>query len=193
MLNNQVKAAKTRTEVHPLIQKRWSPLSYTDRMITDEQMAELFEAASWAASAYNEQPWYYIYAHRDSDGFDKLWSSLAEGNQPWTKNASVIFAAFSRDTFARNGKPNPWAAHDLGMANAQLMLQAVSRDIYGHFMAGFDADKISADFDLGDEMTPVCVGVLGYLGDAAQLADSYRQREQSPRSRNPITSFTQKI
>mgnify|MGYP000341990349 CR=1 FL=1 len=172
-----IKKPQVNADIHPLIQKRWSPLAFADKAITDEQLKELFEAASWAASAYNEQPWEYIYANKGTEGFEKLWSCLAEGNQPWTKEASVIFVAIKKDTFALNGKPNPWAAHDLGMANAQLLLQAVHRDIYGHFMAGFDADKVRKSFDLEDKVSPVCMGVLGYLGDAANLGEAYKKRE----------------
>jgi nitroreductase len=189
----KVKTAKNTTDIHPLIQKRWSPLSFSEKEISEEQLEELFEAASWAASAYNEQPWQYIYAHRGTDGFDKLWSCLAEGNQPWTKSASIIFVAISKDTFALNGKPNPWASHDLGMANAQLLLQAVNRDIYGHFMAGFSVDSVLQAFDLEDNVTPVCMGVLGYLGEPDKLDEDYRKRELSPRKRNPISEFTKKV
>ena len=187
-----IKEAKVNTDVHPLIQKRWSPLAFTDKAISDNQLEELFEAASWAASAYNEQPWEYIYAHRGTKGFAKLWKCLAEGNQPWTKSASAIFVALKRDTFSKNGKPNSWAAHDLGMANAHLMLQAVHRDIYGHFMAGFDVSSVRMTFDIGESVTPICMGVLGYLGDADDLGEAYKVRELSPRSRKPVLSFIRK-
>lgn len=193
MKSTEIKKAKVSTDIHPLIQKRWSPLSFQDKAITDGQMEEIFEAASWAASAYNEQPWQYIYAHQGTEGFEQLWSLLAEGNQPWTKSASVIFVAITKDTFSLNGKDNPWAAHDLGMANAQLLLQAVHRDIYGHFMAGFDAEGVRKAFELEDNTTPVCMGVLGYLDEADKLSEVYEKRELSPRSRKPVSEFTKKI
>ncbi|MFT4667651.1 MAG: nitroreductase [Ulvibacter sp.] len=189
----KIKAAKVNTDIHPLIQERWSPLAFSNKKITEEQIEELFEAASWAASAYNEQPWEYIYAHRGTDGFEKLWSCLAEGNQPWTKEASIIFVAIKRDNFSANGNPNPWAAHDLGMANAQLLLQAIHRDIYGHFMAGFDAGSVRQSFDLEDNVSPVCMGVLGYLGEPEDLGDAYKSRELSVRSRKPLSEFTKKV
>ena len=118
---------------------------------------------------------------------------MAGGNQPWTKEASVIFVAIKRDNFSANGKPNPWAAHDLGMANAQLLLQAIHRDIYGHFMAGFDADAVSQSFNLEDNVSPICMGVLGYLGEAKNLGDAYKARELSPRILKPVSKFTKKI
>jgi nitroreductase len=190
MKSLKIKMPKAKTDIHPLIQKRWSPLAFADKAITDEQMEELFEAASWAASAYNEQPWEYIYAHKGTEGFEKLWSCLAEGNQPWTKSASVLLAAIHRNTFKKNGKVNLWAAHDLGMANAQLLLQAVHRDIYGHLMAGFDKERLQQVLNLPEDSISVCMGALGYLGDVDSLADNYKTREQSPRNRNHVSTFT---
>lgn len=178
----KIKISQANADIHPLIQKRWSPLAFAVKAITDEQLEELFEAASWAASAYNEQPWKYIYAHKGTEGFEKLWSCLAEGNQPWTKSASVLFAAIHRNTFKKNGKVNSWAAHDLGMANAQLLLQAVHRDIYGHLMAGFDKERLHQILNLPEDSSSVCMGTLGYLGDVDSLTDNYKIREQSPRS-----------
>lgn len=188
-----IKIPAVQTDIHPLIKKRWSPLAFADKPISTEQMEELFEAASWAASAFNEQPWQYIYAHQGTEGFEQLWSCLSSGNQPWTKSASVLFVAAKKNTFSKNGKSNQWAAHDLGMANAQLLLQAVHRDIYGHLMAGFDNAKIKTLLNLGDNFTPICMGALGYLGEADTLEGKYKTRELSPRSRKTIQEFTKKI
>lgn len=189
----KIKKPTVQTDVHPIIQKRWSPLSFADRLIEESQMEELFEAASWAASAYNEQPWRYVYAHRGTAGFEQLWSCLAEGNQPWTKSASVLFVAIHKNTFSNNGKPNAWASHDLGMANAQLLLQAVHRDIYGHLMAGFDREKIAQLLNLEEDSSPLCMGALGYLGSEDVLTGSYKNREQSPRSRKPVSAIAKKL
>ena len=188
-----IKRAKVYTDVHPLIQKRWSPLSFAGQPIDEHLMEELFEAASWAASAYNEQPWQYIYAHNGTKGFEQLWSFLDPGNQPWTKSASVLFIAIHKNTFSKTGKTNTWAAHDLGMANAQLLLQAVHRDIYGHLMAGFDKIKLSKSLNLDNDCTPVCMGALGYLGEANALTGSYQTREHSPRSREAVSAFTKRL
>ncbi|MEL6865291.1 MAG: nitroreductase family protein [Bacteroidota bacterium] len=193
MKSIEIKKPSVQTAIHPLIQKRWSPLSFANQSIAEAQMEELFEAASWAASAYNEQPWQYVYAHRGTEGFEQLWSCLNEGNQPWTKAASVLFAAIQSNTFSKTGKPNHWASHDLGMANAQLLLQAVHRDIYGHLMAGFDPQKLSQLLNLEEGYRPVCMGALGYLGDAEAMTGTYKTREQSPRSRKPVSTFTKRL
>lgn len=188
-----IKAPETVCDVHPLIQKRWSPRAFSDRAIAEETLYELFDAARWAASAFNEQPWQYVYACRDTAGFTQLWDCLAAGNQPWTQSAAVLLVALKRTTLSRNGKPNPWAGHDVGMANAHLLLQAAHRDIYGHLMAGFDPDKIRALLSLSDDVEPVCMGALGYLGDPAQLAEPYQSRELTPRTRKAIEAFARAL
>jgi len=189
----QIKAPRVTADIHPLIRKRWSALAFADQAIPDEQVRELFEAASWAPSAHNDQPWEYIYAHRATAGFERLLPFLYESNQVWAKSASILFVATTRSTYSKNGKPNPSAVHDLGMANAQLLLQAVHRGIYGHLIAGFDADKVRASFQLQDSVIPVCMGALGYLGNAEDLDDHYRTRELSARTRKPVSEFVKKI
>ncbi|MCK3686286.1 nitroreductase family protein [Maribellus sp. YY47] len=187
------KQTKVNSGLHPLIQKRWSPRAFSEKKIEERELEVLFEAASWAPSANNEQPWQYVYALKGTPGYENLWNCLMPGNQPWSKTAPVIFAALYRNTFKKNGMPNPWAAHDLGMANAQLLLQAASSDIYGHLMAGFDEQKLREKLQLRDDVTPVCVGVLGYLGNAEKLDEPYRTREIKGRSRYGLNEFVQKV
>ncbi|MEO0728716.1 MAG: nitroreductase family protein [Bacteroidota bacterium] len=115
------------------------------------------------------------------------------GNQPWTKQAAVLMVSIERQTFVKNGKPNPWSTHDVGMANAQLMLQAAHRDIYGHMMAGFDATKTPETLGLSEAQRPVCMITLGYLGKAEQLEEPDKQRELTTRSRLSINEFTRKL
>lgn len=184
---------KTKYTIHPLLEKRWSPRAFTTEPVKEEDVNEIFTGASWAASAMNEQPWQYVYALRDTPGFDTLWECLMPGNQPWTKNAAVLLVALQRNTYEKNGKPNKLAMHDVGMANAQLLLQATAKDIYGHLMAGFDAEKVKKELDLGEEVTPVCMGALGCLGDADDLEEPYKSRESAPRTRKPLEEFVTKL
>lgn len=188
-----VKEPTVQYDIHPLIRKRWSPRSFSQEKISNEQLNPLFEAARWAASANNEQPWQYVYTHRGSQAFEQLWSTLMPGNQPWTTKAAILLVAIQRETFSSTGKPNPWAAHDVGQANAQLILQAAHQDIYGHMMAGFNANQLREVLDLTDDQKPVCVIALGYLGEAEQLDEPYRSREQTARSRQSITDFTREL
>lgn len=183
------KVALTAYPVADIIRERWSPRAFSERVVTETDMNTIFEAASWAASANNEQPWEYVYALQGTKGFEHLWECLMPGNKPWTKNAAVLIAAIARNTFASNGKPNNTAQHDLGMANANLFLQAVSMGIYCHPMAGFVKEKLRETVDLKPDQDPVCMIAMGYLGDPETLEEPFRSREFTPRSRKKTAEF----
>jgi nitroreductase len=186
---NDIKKAITSTPVLEVIKHRWSARSFSDKALTTETMNTLFEAASWAASANNEQPWQYTYALKGTPGFDRLLHCLAPPNQIWAKGAGVLIAAIARKTYQVNGKENGWAVHDLGMANAHLFLQATSMGLYGHPMAGFDKVKLSETLELSDDQAPVCIIALGYLGNADQLEEPFKSRELTARTRKPVSEF----
>ncbi len=189
----EIKKPDTQFELHPLIARRWSPRSFSEKTMDDSLIEEIFEAARWAPSANNEQPWQYVFARRDTDGFNALLDCLAGGNQPWAKSAAVLFVALSRDFFLRNGKKNRWAHHDLGLANTQLLIQAASRDIYGHLMAGFDHGKVIELLKVSEGIRPVCMGALGYLGDPSALQEPYKTRELTERSRRPLREILSEL
>ena len=156
----------------------------------ESSLNSLFEAASWAASAANEQPWQYIYALRGSDGFNNIWNCLLPGNQPWAKHAACLVITVARTTYQASGKFNPYAQHDLGMANAHLLLQASASGIYGHAIAGFNRNELIETMKLADNQDPVCVIALGYLSAPDSLEEPFRLREQQPRSRKHLSAFT---
>ena len=113
------KTAATDHPVHALIAERWSPYAFGPESVADDDLRSVFEAARWAASSYNEQPWHYIVAKRDdADEFEKLLSALVEPNQAWAKAAPVLALGVVSKNFKRNGKPNKAAVHDLGLARA---------------------------------------------------------------------------
>ena len=187
---------KTAVTVHPvnqLIRERWSARSFSEKQISQKDLNTLFEAASWAASAGNEQPWEYIYTKQDTPGFDLLWDCLLPGNQPWAKNASVMVVAIARQYFAGNGKSNIAALHDTGMANAHLLLQATELEIVAHPMGGFDRDKLTQALQLKVTEAIACVIALGYLGSPDQLEEPFKARELTPRVRKPLTEFIKQI
>ncbi len=187
------KAAVTVNPVNQLIRERWSARSFSEKQISQEDLNTLFEAASWAASAGNEQPWEYIYAKQGTPGFDLLWDCLLPGNQPWTKNANVLVVAIARQNFAGNGKANIAALHDTGMANAHLFLQATELGLVAHPMGGFDRDKLTQALQLKVTEAIACVIALGYLGSPDQLDEPFKSRELTPRVRKPITEFIKQI
>jgi len=187
------KPANTLYPVHELIKKRWSPRSFKLQEVTEKDMLTLLEAASWAFSANNLQPWFFIYAHHGAEGFEKILNCLVPANQLWAKNAPVLMISLAQ-VINEKGKPNGWAKHDLGAANLQLALQAVSMDIYAHPMAGFDKQKTIDTIPFDSTIyEPVTFIAFGYPDDAEMLEEPYRSRELAPRTRKTVGEFSTKI
>ncbi|OWY21303.1 nitroreductase [Sphingobacteriales bacterium UPWRP_1] len=186
---NTLKEAAAVYPIHELIRNRWSARSFTGQPVAQELLMQLFEAASWSFSANNSQPWQYIYAHRaDAPAFEKLFNCLAAGNQPWAKKASVLILALAK-VKTEDGKPLKWAYHDLGAANMCLMLEATANGLHGHPMAGFDANKAAADFNIPDGYEPHVMIALGYLNLPEMLDEPFKTRETTPRTRKPLSEF----
>ncbi|WP_201981762.1 nitroreductase family protein [Hymenobacter rubidus] len=182
-------AAPTTYPVHELIRSRWSPRSYAATPVTQDALNQAFEAASWAFSAMNAQPWQYIYAHKsDAEAFQKILDTLMPGNQPWARNAPVLIIALANTRF-ENGQPNGAALHDLGAANATLFLEATALGLHGHVMGGFDREKVRREFNLPEGLEPAVIMALGYLGEAEQLEEPFLSREKAARSRKPVSEF----
>lgn len=185
------KTAPTDHPVHELIAKRWSPCGFSDQLIDRSELASLLEAARWAASSYNEQPWSFLVATRDQKAeFDKVLACLVEANQQWAKNAAALIITVASLQFARNGKPNHHALHDVGLAVGNLSLEATARGMVLHQMAGILPEKAREVFNIPEQYQPVTGVAVGYLAAADTLPDNLRERDQSPRSRKPISEFT---
>jgi nitroreductase len=185
----KIKKAKTDFPVLKVIKDRWSARSFSEKPIAMETLKTIFEAASWAASANNEQPWQYIYSIKGNEGFKKICNCLREGNQPWAKKAAVLVVAIARNTFELNQSLNDWAVHDVGMANAHILLQAVSMDIYCHPMAGFTKELVIKTTNLSPTQEPICIIAMGYLGEATALEEPFKEREMTKRSRKKLSEF----
>lgn len=184
------KIPQTKYPVIDLIKKRWSARSFSDKPIGEESLATILEAASWAFSANNAQPWMYLYAHKNSSSFEKLINCLMPGNRPWAKNAAVLMVVLVNKKLD-NGNENKAAKHDAGAANASLMLQAIAMDIYGHVMGGFDAQKTIEALQIDTEnYEPVVFIALGYLDSAEKLEEPFKTREITPRTRKPLSEFS---
>jgi len=184
------KPAATDHPVHKLIRERWSPRAFSDKPVSAEALRSLFEAARWAPSSNNEQPWAFIVATKDDHATHaKLLSTLVEVNQAWAKKAPVLAIAVSELAFARNGHPNRNAFYDTGAAVAHLTAEATSRGLFVHQMAGFDPHKATELFAIPTGWEPIAAFVIGYPGDPQSLPDSLRERENAPRSRKPLAEF----
>jgi nitroreductase len=176
--------------IHELVARRWSPYAFAERAVSDDDLRSIFEAARWSASSYNEQPWRYIVATKANPAeFEKLHSCLVEGNQPWTRNAPVLALGCVVLNFALNGKPNPAAVHDLGLASATLTFEATARGLFVHQMIGILPDKAREVYQIPEGMQPLTGLAIGYLADPSVLAEPYRQRDLAPRPRRKLAEF----
>ena len=184
------KLAETRYPIHELLRERWSPRAFADRMVEPEELRSLLEAARWAPSSFNEQPWSFIVATKQHPGeYERLLSCLVEGNVRWAQHAPVLMLSVARLAFERNGKPNRHAFHDVGLAVENLVIQATAFGLAVHQMAGFHVDKARELFSIPDGHEPVAALVLGFPGDPAGLPEDLREREVAPRIRKPLESF----
>lgn len=184
------KSAVTDHPIHELIRNRWSPRAFSDKSVEPGVLASLFEAARWAASSFNDQPWAYLVATKDdSENFKKMVAVLMEFNANWAKNAPVLAISVARRNFSHDGSPNPVAMHDVGAANAQLTAEATSRGLLVHQMAGFSRDKARQTFGIPEIWDPVSAIAIGYPGDPDTLAEDFRKRELAPRTRKPLREF----
>lgn len=184
------KPADAAWPIEELIRRRWSPRAFAERAIEPEKLARLFEAVRWSASCYNDQPWSFIVATRDETAeFARLLSCLIEGNQAWATRAGVLMVSVARLNFAHSGQPNRHAIHDVGLATAQLMLQATAMGLFAHAMAGFHPDKVRELYGVPEGYEPVAAIAAGYPGDPAVLSESQRQREVAPRTRKTQQEF----
>ncbi|MCA9620116.1 MAG: nitroreductase family protein [Myxococcales bacterium] len=184
------KPASAQHELHPLIKNRWSPRSFRAEPLAPGMLEQLLEAARWAASCFNEQPWRYLVARReDAPGFAAMLACLAESNQIWAKNASVLLLAVARTSFTHNDKPNRHALHDVGQASASLSLQATALSLSVHQMAGFDGDRARVTYGIPDGFEPVTAIAIGYGGEPDALPEPLAERERAPRERRALTEI----
>ena len=184
------KPAPVHHQVHELIQHRWSPRAFSDKPIPPDVLRSLFEAARWAPSSNNEQPWAFLVTTADDkENHAKMLSTLVGFNQGWAKHAPVLAIAVSGMAFAKTGKPNRNAFYDTGAAVADLSLEATSRGLFVHQMAGFDPHKAIEVFEIPNGWEPIAAFTIGYPGDPDSLSDTLRQRELAPRERKPLESF----
>ncbi|MDA0368041.1 MAG: nitroreductase family protein [Proteobacteria bacterium] len=185
------KTAETAAPIHELLANRWSPRAFTDRPVEPAKLLAVFEAARWAASSSNGQPWAFIVAQRsDKAAFDQMLQCLVPGNQSWAALAPVLILTFARLKWAGEERVNRTAQHDLGMATAMLSIQAEALGLRTHHMSGIDLDKIREVYAVPPDFDPVSAIALGYQGDAALLPEEKdRAREPNPRTRKPLDEF----
>jgi nitroreductase len=178
---------------HPILQvlaERWSPYGFEDRPVSEADLRSLFEAARWAASSYNEQPWNYLVATRENpQEFRRLLSCLVEANQAWAKAAPVLVLGIVRLQFAKNNQDNRAAVHDLGLAAGNLVAEATARGLSVHQMIGILPDKAREIYQIPEHFEAWTAMAIGYKADPAKLPDALKERDLAPRQRKPLSEF----
>ena len=177
------------SDVLDLIKSRRSRRAFSERAIEPEKIKSLFEAARWAPSSLNEQPWIYIYATKGQELWERIFNSLNEGNRIWAKDAQLLIVSFCKKNFSRNGAPNGAAKYDVGAANAFLSLQATHLGLNTHQMGGFDHQLLRKNLNVPGDFEEGVIIAVGYSGEVEQLPSHLQQRETSPRMRNIQDEF----
>lgn len=184
-----IKKANTDYPIHELIENRWSPYKFLpDRIIPREDLLSLLEAARWAPSSYNEQPWRFIIAPKEqTDEFEKLLSCLVKANQEWAKNSSILMLGITHLTFDRNGKENKAAMHDLGSAVSHLSFEATTRGISVHQMIGIEPQKAKEIYAIPENYEVLIAVAIGYPDLIETATDPLSVRDRTPRTRKTIS------
>jgi nitroreductase len=183
------KTANTAVPVHPLLSERWSPRGFdSDHKVGENDLTALLEAARWAPSAGNSQPWRFLVARRDEHAHGQLFAALHPGNQLWAGAASALILVAAR-TRADDGTPQPFALYDTGQAVASLVTQAQAHGLSAHQMGGFDSDAVRDAFGLDDSLSPVVIIAVGRADLDATLPTHLAARESAPRTRVPVSDL----
>ncbi len=179
------KADTTAPLIHPLVE-RWSPRAYDPTaVVSTDVLRTILEAARWAPSANNTQPWRFIVARRCTVAFTTIHDALAGFNQVWADSAAVLIVNIA-EVADVDGEPRPWARYDLGQAVAHLTVQAQHENLHTHQMGGFDGARIAEAFGLADNLEVVSITAIGVLGDVDALPEALREREVAPRMRKSL-------
>lgn len=174
-----------------MISSRFSPMKFVaEQEITQHEWESIVEAGRWAPSAFNEQPWRFVWASRqEPEQFAKLISLLSEYNQEWACDAQILMVVIASEKLARNGKPNTHAWYDTGMSVAQMVVQALSYGIQAHQMGGFDSDKAREFLSIPEGYQPIAVVAFGYPDNLKNVLPQFKERAEADRTRKAVGDF----
>jgi nitroreductase len=184
------KPAETQYPIHELIRHRWSPRAFSNRLVEPEKLLSILEAARWAPSCFNEQPWSFVLATRENPTeYEHLASCLSESNQRWAPKAPVLMLSVAKLFFEKSEKENRLAFHDVGLAVENLIIQAMSLGLIVHQMGGFSVEKARELCGVPERYQPVAMIAIGYAGDPEVLPEDLQQKEWAPRGRKLLSEF----
>jgi len=181
-------ARKASYPIADIFIKRWSSRALSDKPITTEELMPLFEAARWAPSAYNEQPWRFVYTHRETKLWHELLATLIPVNQSWAKNSAVLIVVLSKNLFDKTGEQSQWHSFDVGAAWMSLALQASLNKLIVHAMGGFDYDKVKEILHVPSEFNVEIMMAVGKPGKKESLPPELQAREM-PNDRKPLSEI----
>lgn len=174
-----------------IIRERWSPYSFSSAPVEEYKLKAMFEAAGHAPSCNNEQPWIFLYAtQQNRQVFEDYAEFLVEGNKVWAKHAYALVISMARLKFTHNGKINRFASYDTGMAVSNLLTQALAMDVYVHQMAGYSVEKVRNYLKLPDDIEPIAMMAVGYIGQGDTLSPELLKRDEVRRPRKSVNEFT---
>jgi len=176
-------------EIHELITRRWSPVAFDAKPIDYDKIHLLFEAAKWAPSGRNGQPWRFIFATREMPDFKVLLDLLDEDNQVWAKTAPMLVLALAQVISTYKNRPNRLAFYETGMAVSNLLIQATHMDLYVHQMAGYDVERAKETLVIPTRYEPTAMMAIGHKGDVSQLPPKVAAWEKRKRTRMEISKF----
>lgn len=177
---------RSEVDIHPVLNERYSPRAFSDRAVTDHELELVLEAARWAPSSMNEQPWRFLVTRKGGEGHAELLGALNPSNQRWADKAPVLILVMAKRTLSRNGQENFYARHDVGVAIAQFAAQATALGMGLHILGGFHADVARTAFTIPDGIDVVSVIALGFPGEVEQLEVDLRDREARRTPRKPL-------
>jgi nitroreductase len=183
------KIADTDIAILDIIKNRWSPRSFIDKVPDRALIVRLLEAARWAASSYNEQPWRFIIGLKGDASYSKLYDCMGEYNQNWAGKAPVLLLACSKKTFTKSGEVNRHYTHDMGQAMAFMALQAVQEKMQMHQMAGFSRTTAEKKFNIPEGFEPVTMAAFGYPATPEDLPDDLQKSERAQRNRKSLSEI----
>jgi nitroreductase len=184
------KRAPTQFPLYELLERRWSPRAFANRSVEPEKLRKLFEAARWAPSSSNNQPWSFIVATKDNPGeFSRALECLRGGNAKWAANVPVLAFSIARRNWPNSAEVDRHAQYDVGQAVAYLTFEAMAEGLFVHQMGGFYPEKVTGIYGVPENYEPMTAIAIGYGGDPDSLPEDLRARELAPRTRNPLESF----
>lgn len=182
------KPAKTTFDIHPIIKKRWSPRAFQSTPIQKETVMRLLEAARWAPSSFNEQPWRFMVGFKGDNTWQKIHDAMVEFNQQWAGNAPVLIMAIG-NKISSKGKTNAVYQYDVGQSMAYLTFQATEEGLATHQMGGFSKEKAIELFDIPEDHEPIALMAIGHQDKPGTLSPDFEKMENAPRARKPLSEL----